>query len=239
MEIDYKSPIYLQLREVVRNKIDDGEFLPGTAIPSENTLAKTYGVNRHTVRNAIDTLVNEGILKRVQGKGVYVIGAKMERDLSTLGGFSKTIREKKATPSTKVLYKTIRKAGSKYARLFNISAEDDIFYIKRLCYADEEPFSLEEIYIPQYLIPELEDVDLTLFSLYDIYDFYGINLCRAWQTLDLYPLERNDARMLGYEDTATVMLFDCTSYDDKDRVVEFARTYTRGDKCNFFVQFHK
>ena len=45
-EIDYQSPIYLQLREVVRAKIEDGEYPPGTAIPSENVLAETYGINR-------------------------------------------------------------------------------------------------------------------------------------------------------------------------------------------------
>ena len=69
-EVSYNAPIYLQLREVVRSKIEDGEYAPGTAIPSENLLASTYGINRLTVRSAIDALVNEGLLKRVQGKGV-------------------------------------------------------------------------------------------------------------------------------------------------------------------------
>ena len=79
-EVSYNAPIYLQLREVVRSKIEDGEYAPGTAIPSENLLASTYSINRLTVRSAIDALVNEGLLKRVQGKGVYVV-AQIERDL--------------------------------------------------------------------------------------------------------------------------------------------------------------
>ncbi len=57
-EINYQSPIYLQLREVIRNKIEDGEYLPGMSIPSENDLADTYGINRMTVRNAIAVLVS-------------------------------------------------------------------------------------------------------------------------------------------------------------------------------------
>ena len=67
-KLSYRTPIYLQLREIIRNRIEEGEYLPGTAIPSENKLAETYGINRLTVRNAVDTLVNEGILRRVQGK---------------------------------------------------------------------------------------------------------------------------------------------------------------------------
>lgn len=89
--MDYRAPFYLQLREIIRNKIEDGEFLPGTAIPSENELAETYGINRLTVRNAIDSLVNEGMLKPVQGKGVYVLGARVDRDLDSLGGFTQTM----------------------------------------------------------------------------------------------------------------------------------------------------
>ncbi len=238
-EINYQSPIYLQLREVIRNKIEDGEYLPGMSIPSENDLADTYGINRMTVRNAIAVLVSEGILKRVQGKGVYVVGNKLERDLETLGGFSQTMRERNAQPYTKVLVKALRKAGDKYALIFGIQPEDEIYYVKRLCSADSDPISLDEIYIPKYVVPKLEDIDLGVFSLSEVYAFCGVNITKAWQTLDLTHLERKDARMLGIDANLSVMLFECTSFDDSNRVVEFGRTYTRGDKCNFNVHFHK
>ena len=238
-EINYRSPIYLQLREVIRNKIEDGEYLPGMAIPSENDLADTYGINRMTVRNAIDVLVSEGILKRVQGKGVYVVGNKVERDLETLGGFTQTMRERNKLPYTKVMVKALRKAGDKYALIFGIRPEDEIYYVKRLCSADSEPISLDEIYIPRDIVPKLEDIDLGVFSLFEVYDFCNVNITKASQTLDLTQLEQKDARMLGIDADLSVMLFECTSYDDKDRVVEFQRTYTRGDKCNFNVHFHK
>ena len=86
-KLSYRTPIYLQLREIIRNRIEEGEYLPGTAIPSENKLAETYGINRLTVRNAVDTLVNEGVLQRVQGKGVFVVGDKYEENLEEHGGF--------------------------------------------------------------------------------------------------------------------------------------------------------
>lgn len=238
-KISYQSPIYLQLREVVRTKIEEGEFLPGTAIPSENELAETYGINRLTVRNAIDALVHEGLLKRVQGKGVYVMRAKVERDLETLGGFTQTMRSKNTRPTTKVLTKTLRNAGDKYSLVFGIQPDDKLYYIKRICFADNESISIEDILIPQYIAPKLEGIDLSVFGIYEVYDFYGIKLSRAWQTLDLAKLEPKDARMMGIDANQPVLLFECTSYDDKERVIEFARTYTRSDKCNFNVHFHK
>jgi len=238
-EINYRSPIYLQLREVIRNKIEESEYLPGMAIPSENDLADTYGINRMTVRNAIDVLVSEGILKRVQGRCVYVVGSKVERDLETLGGFTQTMRERNILPYTKVLVKALRKAGDKFALIFGIQPDDEIYYVKRLCSADSEPVSLDEIYIPKYIIPKLEGIDLNVFSLYEVYDFCNVTITKAWQTLDLTQLDQKDARMLGIDSSLSVMLFESTSYDDNNRVVEFARTYTRGDKCNFNVHFHK
>lgn len=236
--IDYLAPVYLQLREVVRSKIEDGEYAPGTAIPSEHALAKTYGVNRLTVRNAIDALVHEGLLKRVKGKGVYVM-AKYERDLEVLGGFSQTMKERNVLSCKKILQKGQRLAGEKYASILNIQKEDLLYYIKRLDYADEEPIALQEIFIPYNLVPNVENIDLSVFSMFEIYKFYGINPARAWQVLDLAQLTQSDARMINIDKEQTVFLFSCTTYDEENRVIEYSRSYTRGDKCNFTVHFHK
>lgn len=237
-EIDYQSPIYLQLREVVRSKIEDGEYPPGTAIPSENVLAETYGINRLTVRNAIDALVKEGLLKRVHGKGVYVM-VKFERDLEVLGGFSQTMNEKNAKSAKKILIRECRVAGEHIAEILKIAPEDTVYYIKRLDYANEEAIAMQEIYIPYNLVPNLEEVDISVFSMFEIYKFYGVNPVKAWQTLDLVQLSRSDARLINIEDTQTVFLFSCTTYDENQRVIEYSKSYTRGDKCNFTVHFHK
>ena len=226
-----QSPIYLQIREIVRTKIEEGEYAPGTAIPSENELAERYGVHRQTVRSAIDTLAHEGLL--------YVLGRKMERNLDELQGFTQTMLEKHVEPSFRILTKSLRRAGEKYALLFGIDPDDEIYYIKRLCKADNEPVSLEEIFIPYYVVPKLIGIDLSIFSVYEVYEMYGIKLERARQTLDLVHLEQNDVRMLEIDPELPVMLFQCVTYDDRGRVIEFNRNYARGDKCNFSVHFKK
>ncbi|WP_313771752.1 GntR family transcriptional regulator [Neobacillus niacini] len=235
--IDYQSPMYLQLREIIRTKIEDGEFPPGTAIPTENELAKTYGINRLTVRNGITALVNEGLLKRIQGKGVYVLGEKREQDLETLEGFSEMVRKKNADPSSHILTKSLRTAGHKYGRIFNINPADQIFYIKRVNYIDKEPYSLEEIYIPQYVVPELEDIDLTVFSIYEIYDFYNIGISYSQQTLDLTQLDQSDARFLDVDSSTPLLLFTNISYSKTEEVIEYSRSCTRPDKANYKVNF--
>lgn len=237
--IDYQSPMYLQLREIIRTKIEDGEYPPGTAIPTEHELAKTYGINRLTVRNGIAALVNEGLLKRIQGKGVYVLGEKREQDLETLEGFSQMVRKKSAKPSFQILMKSLRNAGHKYGKIFTIDPSDQIFYIKRVNYIDNEPYSLEEIYIPHYIVPELEDIDLKVFSIYDIYDFYNIEISHSHQTLDLTRLDQSDARFLDIDSSIPLLLFTNISYNESEAVIEYSRSCTRPDKANYKVHFHK
>lgn len=237
--LDAGSPLYLQLREVIRGKIESGEYPPGTCIPSEHTLAQTYGIHRLSVRSAISALIYEGLLKSVQGKGVFVLAEKVERDLDTLGGFKQTMLERNKTPSTRILIKARREAGRYYADLLGIDPADSLYYIRRICSGDGVPMSLEEIYIPCDRLPNLGDIDLGIFSIYDIYEFSGIRLSRTDQTLDLTRLDAADAKLLELDADAAVMKFQGVSYDQQGRAVEFARTYTRGDTCNFYAHYRK
>lgn len=235
----YRSPFYLQLREVIRTKIEEGEYPPCTAIPSESELAQMYGINRQTASNAIDTLVQEGLLMSVPGKGVYVLDNKMKRNLDELQGFTQTMEEDNRKPSFKIINRYVRPAGELYSDMFGINPDDEIYYVKRVCLADGEPVSLEEIFIPHYVVPKIEGIDLSLFSIYEIYRMYGIVLENAYQTLDIIRLDRNDARLLDIEDDSPVMFFQCKTYNETGRMVEFNRNYARGDKCTFEVHFGK
>lgn len=233
--INYNSPIYLQLRELIRSRIEEEEYPPGSAIPSENELAKTYGVNRLTVRSAVDALVNEGILLRIQGKGTFVVGNRLERNLDSLGGFRQSTINHHANPSVKILSQYRRKAGPFYSSIFNINPDDQIFFIRRLNQANNEPISIEYNYIPCYKVPKLDAVDLSIFTLYELYDFYHVSPVYAFQTLDLVPVEAHDARSLELDSGAMVLMFSCTSYDSSNDVIEYTKSFSRNDKSYYTI----
>lgn len=231
--------MYLQLREILRSQIDEGDFVPGSAIPSESELAEMYGLHRLTVRSAITALVNEGLLKPVQGRGVFVVGKKIGRDLEKLTGFHQTMREHNIIPETRMMLKTRRPAGLKYAQILGIDAEDEVYYMRRLCLGETEPVSIEDIYVPCKLLNDLDAVDLNVFSLYDIYKFNNIHLNKAWQTLSVTNLDAKDARILQIKPETKVLLFECVSQDNNGKIIEFSRSFTRSDKASFTVHFHR
>lgn len=68
------APLYLRVRKDIASRIGSGEFPVGSALPSENELARQYGTTRLTVRAALDDMVARGLVRRIQGKGAYVSG---------------------------------------------------------------------------------------------------------------------------------------------------------------------
>lgn len=235
--INYLTPIYIQLRELLRTKIEEGEFPPGSVIPSDTTLAGQYGVNKLTARNAINALIGEGLLKRVQGRGVYVLYGKIEQDLGLLAGFTSTMNRNERKPSIKVLEFKTRTAGHKYATIFHINPEDEIYYIRRLCLADDESTSLEEIFIPRSAAKRLEGINLSIFSLREAFNLLGIRLERAYETLEIVEIDAQEARLLDTVDQRNVFLVRYSSQDHNGTTVEYGKCYIRGDKFSFSVNY--
>lgn len=236
-EVNYKSPLYIQLREVIRGKIEDGEYAPGTAIPSENQLAETYGINRLSVRSALSALEYEGLLKSVQGKGVFVVGPKPQRDLETLGGYRHTMHRQDRNPSTRVLLKARRKAGPYYSLLLQVDPEDEVWFIRRINRAGGEPVGLEEIYIPANVLPNLDEIDINIFSIYDAYEWAGVRPQKGYQLLRIAPIDAATAKLIGLEGAQNIMEFSCITHDESGRPIEFARNLARNDKSDFVVHY--
>lgn len=236
-ELSGSSPIYLQLREIVRSKIEENEYPPGCAIPSENELAETYGINRLTVRNGIDALVTEGLLKRVKGRGVFVVGDKVDVDLDDIGGFRKSMRKRGERATVKILAKYRRPAGSTYARILGINPTDEVFSIKCLNLMNDEPYELERIMTPVARVPQLDTIDLSVFNLNEVYGFYGTTITRDEELLSIVRLEARDARYLGVPSETPAMALSDVLYDDRDNPVECSRSFVRDDKCFFSVHF--
>lgn len=234
-----RSPLYIQLKEIIRAKIEDGEYAPGSSIPSENQLAETYGINRVSVHSALSALEGEGLIKSVQGKGFFVVGPKVTHDLEALGGFHQTLLDSRCGQNTKVMIKAIREAGPFYSQVLGVEENEGIWYIKRLCMFDGEPVALEELYIPCKYISGLEDVDITLFDIFDVYHWNGIRLFRGEQKLSVSRLDPAAARLIGIKDTNVVIEFTGVIYDEENRVIEFSRRYTRKDKSEYIVHFKK
>ena len=237
VEYTYKQTISLHVREFIRREIEEGEWKPGIKLPSANKLSSLYGVKRETVIAAMAALEKEGLIRVVSDNEAYVLGERIRRNMEVLEGFTSTMKGAEKSLSFKVISMYKRTAGNKYGHILGVDPEDIIYYIKRLCRANGEPISLEETYIPQYLIPKMEGIDLSVFSIYEIYEMYGITVDEAYETLDLIRLSENDAKLLEISTDSPVMMFRSITRNTEERVIEYNISYTRGDRCSYEVNF--
>lgn len=235
-KVNFDSPYYIQLKEVIRTKIEDGEYLPGTSIPSEGELAKIYGLNKQTVRNAIELLVKEGLLKKVQGKGTFVEGEKIEKKIVGKQGFISGTKKRNDNLKTKIIKKYLRKAGDYYSQIFNISKEDEIFFIQKLVSRGATPISIEENYIPKRILSVIESVNLSVYSIQEIFDFYGISVQGTEQEINIVKVDTKHAKLLNIEAEDYILKFS-GRYMSDGKVIQYFDHYSRGDILTYQVEF--
>ena len=163
------KPTYIKIKESIQKKIQDGELVPGDALPSERTLAESYGLSRMTVRAALSELVAAGALYREQGRGTFVSARKMKQ--SNIASFSETVRSMGFTPSTKIVDFSVTMPQPEISDKLMVKTK--VYRALRVRLADDIPVALEEVFIPLHICPGLKLVDLKL----SLYKLINENLC--------------------------------------------------------------
>lgn len=228
-----KTPLYIQLSDTLREKIESGQLPLGMQIPSERELSASYGLSRMTVRSAVDILVSEGTLARAHGKGTFVNKPKIDSTMATLKGFGRFLEEQGVKPSNKVIFSGTRPAGYKFHRIFGIREEDPVFRLFRVRLGDGEPISVEDTYIPYDMTPGIEKYDFQICSLYQIMAQYGIKLEKGTETLEVMRITNPEAKLLGLEPGSVAFHLENISKDSNGRIVEYTTSFTHGERFRF------
>lgn len=234
-----RVPKYYVLKKELLRKIESGEYEEGVLIESERELMETYQFSRITVRKAIDELVNEGYLYRIQGKGTYVKIEKAPQNLYRLSGCTEDVLRMGLAVSKKTVAVDKQPAGARMARQLHIDAEDLVHMFSRVFYADGEPLNYTDTYLPEKLFPGLEKYDLQQRSLYDIIETtYQVKITKARRTLEAVLPYPKVARYLGISENTPVILFHCITYGivhGKEIPIEKFRCYYRTDQYKFYI----
>ena len=228
-----QQPLYRQIADLLREKIEKEEYKFGQFIPSERELAAKYGVNRLTLRKAIAILVNEGLLIPKPGKGTYVNRPKIDSAFDTIQGTTPFLLDVGLSPSNRLIYSGKRKAGWKFSQIFQIDNDADIFQIFRVRLGDGEPYILEYTYLPYDLIPDIEQYDFGIYSLYDIYNKHGISLEYETQTLEIIKICPPQSTLLNVPENEPVFMTTETITDTCGKVIEYTKSYSSGKKFIF------
>jgi GntR family transcriptional regulator len=234
-EIDHTSPVpkYSQLREILLD-LTASEASVHTAIPSERDLGQRFGLSRMTVRQAVDALVAEGRLYRVQGKGTFVSPHKIVMPLQ-LTSFTQDMSARGLVAGSVDLGRREVPATESLADALRLRPGEPVFVLERLRTADGSPMAIERAHVPASVAPGLLDESLENKSLYRLLrERYGLVLDEGEQTIEAVSASAADADLLCIPRGSPVLLLVRHS-SAAGRPVEHVVSTYRGDRYQLRV----
>jgi GntR family transcriptional regulator len=234
-------PKYYQLTEILRQRITSGELKPGDQLPTEETLCSEFDLSRGTVRHAFSTLVNEGLVRREQGRGTFVILNRPRRASFELARFDKDMRQQHHKPGTRLLKLEVKPASKEIAARLNITTGDKIIHIVRLRLADKRPVIYETRYLAYALCPELVHDDLENESIHSLLIHkYHLPMIRTEHIIEIRPISAKQARLMEVSPDTMAFYVDRLTYTTTERGERPAVWYQaiyRGDEYQFRAEF--
>ena len=224
-------PLYFQLSQELERAIRDGEVKPGEHIETEVELAARLGLSRPTVRQAIQELVNKGLLVRRRGVGTQVVHAQMKRAVELTSLFD-DLSDAQHSPTTKVLSLSIKPADEQLAESLRIEEGARVLHIRRLRLMDGSPLASMRNWIPADLLTTSKD-ELESTGLYELMRRQGLSIRVATQRIGATTAGAADARLLEVKVGAPLLVMERTAFDDGGRVVETSSHKYRADTYSF------
>jgi len=225
-------PLHLQVRNFLRNEILKGTYTE--KIPPEFDLMDKFGVSRATIRRAIQTLIEDGVLETRHGLGTFVAVRPIEEWLGNLSSFFDIVEEMGMKPNIRMLSQGIVPAPQDAAKIFK---QAEVYETNRLRLANATPVVLEKQYYPLEYGLKLAEFDLNNVSTYDIFETkLSINLWEAKQSIAAIIPTAAEKKLLGLTSEPCCALLSKRLVTDADgNPVEYEKSIYRADMYAFRI----
>jgi GntR family transcriptional regulator len=218
-------------------RISDGSLPTGSRLPSEDTLVEEYAVSRTTIRAAIQSLVQRGLVEIRRGKGTFVMQPKMTQELTELTGFVEDMQALGRYPTAKVLDRQIVAANQLVARRLALPQCAPVVRIQRVRLADRMPLSFDETYLPKELGEKIMADNLKTEPIFSLLEQkYNTPLVEAEYQLEAVCADATVARALRIGVGSAIFLIERTSYSIGHRPVDYEKLHYRGDRIRFVTR---
>lgn len=232
------KPLYAQLEDRLRSFILSGEWQANHAIPSENEMSRTYGLSRMTVRSVVTTLVNEGLLYRVQGKGTFVAEPKIATRSPAYLGVREQLEQMGYETTTRLITFGTINANAHIAAKLGIARDEEVYFIERVRSAGGRPISIHRSYLPSALCPTLADKALEGEQLCVIMEReYGFKTSTVSETLESVMASAADASLLQVEKGFPLLRLEDVNVTAAHQIFEYTTVLFRGDKIKLHFEY--
>ncbi|WP_461219583.1 GntR family transcriptional regulator [Lapidilactobacillus salsurivasis] len=230
------SPVYIKIHNQLKRDIESGIWKVGDRIPSERALSVQFQVSRMTLRQALQTLVEEGILERRVGAGTFVARQKVQEKMSGTTSFTELMRSQGKFPSSQTIsYRTVSPSLSEQERL-SLGENDKVVRMERIRLADSLPICFEVATIPADMVKNFSRAEVTESFYATMEQKGGYIIGQAKQTITATLASESIADYLNLKRGDAILRLRQITYLSDGRPFEYVRTQYAGQRFEFFLE---
>jgi GntR family phosphonate transport system transcriptional regulator len=232
---DNGEALYAQIARQLEQEVVSS-FSPGDSLPAEGVLAVRFGVNRHTLRRAVDELVESGLLERRHGRGVFVLDSQLDYQIGAGTRFTENLAALGLQSENRILRLQTLPATERVAERLGLAVGSAVFWIETLRIAADRPLCVISHFIPAERFASL-DTRYTGESLHRfLAEAYGCQLRRTESLVTAVLPQGDDAKLLGMPQNRPVLRVKSVNVDERDASpVEYAITRFRADRIQLRI----
>ena len=233
---DRSIPLYYQLENVLREKINSGEVGPGDPFPTEDQLVHAYKVSRITVRQALAAMESDGLIIRRRGKGSFVAEQPIQIEPMKLTGMIEDILARVGRMTTKIVNFGFVHPPRRVGDILKLREAAKVLRAERIRLMKGSPISYTLSYVPPDIGKKLTIRDLSSLPLIDVLEQKcKINIAKGKQIIEATIADSRMASLLDVMTGAPLLKIERTIFDAKDRPVEFLSILYRSDRYHYTV----
>lgn len=220
------SPVYVQLRDALVDRIARGGWKAGDRLPAEDSLAREYGVSSGTVRKALDVMEAELLVTRRQGRGTFV------NDPASGSNAARFIRIHR--PDESLVHGDVKSsdivetdASEEERTRLSLKSGSRVFRIHRLRLSDDCPFMWEVSSVPAGMFPGLAEKPQVTNRIHSIAQEYGLLIGKAQERISVSAAAPDIAERLGIEPGAPIAVLDRVARNIEGTPVEWRIAWCR------------
>lgn len=227
---------YTEIYKDLKTKIENGEYKFQELLPSENALVQEYECSRNTIRRAISTLVSDGYVQTMQGKGVRIIFQPVLQTSFTIGGiesFKESAFRNNKKPETKVIHFAELVVDEKMAKKTGFHIGDEIYYLQRLHYLDGKALILNHNYFLKSVALGLTK-EIAEVSIYDyLENTLGVSITTSRRIMTVEKMTQIDEKYLDLGDYNCMAVVSSNTYNSDGVMFEYTQSRHRPDYFSF------
>lgn len=229
--------VWRQIADALETEISQGHLEPGTRLPTEAALADRFGVNRHTLRQAVKELTRRGLVRAVQGSGTYVEARPLSYPIGARVRFSEIVGAQARAPSGKLIADWIAPLDAPLAEALKLAEGTPALFLETLRTADGVPVSYAKSALPLDRFKDASAIIAATSSFTAVFKAGGVtDYRRAWSRIGATLADARDAARLDVAVGRPILEIEGLNVDETETPIQWAVARFVGDRVKVTVE---